>query len=129
MKRTSISVPGFSHSAPVPTACMKNGLVITGGISGLDPSTGRLPEALDEQCKNVFQHMRAVMERAGGSVDDIVKVEVWLPDLSDKTALNREWLAMFPDPESRPTRHAFSGARDFDPNVKIVCNLLAVLDT
>ncbi len=107
---------------------MKNGIVVTGGLSGKDPVTGDMPASLDEQCRNVFQHMRAVMAAAGGSIDDIVKVEVWLLNLSDKAALNREWVAMFPDPEARPTRHAFSGAGDFDPDVKIVCNLMAVLD-
>lgn len=127
MTRTSIAIPGFAHTNPVPTGCRKGGVVATGGIIGMDPETGLLPETLEAQCANVFKHLHAVMARAGGSVDDIIKVEVWLADPGDKSALNREWLAMFPDPDSRPTRHAFGGGRDFNPGVFIVCNLLAVI--
>ena len=128
MTRKSISIPGFAHSSPVPSASVKNGIITAGGMSGVDPETGILPPTLDEQCSNVFRHMRAVMEQAGGSVEDIIKVEVWLPSLADKEALNSQWLDMFPDAQSRPTRQAFPGALDFGAGILIVCNLLGVID-
>lgn len=127
MSRVSIEIAGFAHTNPVPSACRVGNLVVTGGIAGSDPETGKLPEGIEDQCRNLFHHMRQVMEQAGGSVDDIAKLEVWMKDLGDREVLNREWLAMFPDPVSRPTRQAISGDRGFYPDVKVVGSLIAVI--
>ncbi len=53
-----------------------------------------------------FRHMKTIVEKAGGTLDDIVKVNVWLLDRTQREAVNREWLAMFPDPHNRPARQA-----------------------
>jgi enamine deaminase RidA (YjgF/YER057c/UK114 family) len=121
--RNAIYIPGFAHTNPVPAACRKGPLVVSGGISGQDPESGRLPKTLDEQCSNVFRHLRAVMDAAGSSVADIVKVTVWLADTSDREALNREWIAMFPDAADRPTRHVQRG--ELPAGVLIAADLLA----
>lgn len=127
--RRSIQIAGFSHKNPVPAACAKGGFVISGGISGMDPETGELPSGLDAQCRNIFRHFRAVMAAAGGDVADIVKVTVWLKG-QDREPLNREWVAMFPDPACRPTRHVHPAdfSPEIDPSVQIVCDLTAVLE-
>ena len=50
---------------------------------------------------------------------------VWLKDATDRSALNAEWTAMFPDPESRPARHALT--LDADSAVIIQCDIMAVI--
>jgi 2-iminobutanoate/2-iminopropanoate deaminase len=65
-----------------------------------------LPSDLDGQCTNMFANIRQLAERAGGSSQDIIRLTVWLADLDDRNALNREWLKMYPDPDARPARHA-----------------------
>ena len=43
--RKSIEVEGFSHGAnPIPAASRVGNIVMTGGISGQDPVTGKVPE-------------------------------------------------------------------------------------
>jgi 2-iminobutanoate/2-iminopropanoate deaminase len=68
------------------------------------------------------------MEAAGGSPADIIKMVVWAKDKSFKDAMNKEWLAMFPDSHSRPARHTmmYSG---FAGNTLIQCEIVAVLPT
>jgi 2-iminobutanoate/2-iminopropanoate deaminase len=66
------------------------------------------------------------MEAAGGSPDDIVKLVVWAKDKSFKDAMNKEWLAMFPDEHSRPARHTMMYG-GFSGNVLIQCEIVAVL--
>ena len=44
----------------------------------------------------MFQNIRRIMDAAGGSTDDILKLTVWMKSGKSKKTLNREWLAMFP---------------------------------
>jgi len=74
----------------------------------------------------MFANVRRVMEAAGGSVEDIIKLVVWAKDKAFKEAVNKEWLAMFPDAHSRPARHTmlYNG---FSGNTLIQCEIVAVL--
>ncbi|HKT72055.1 MAG TPA: RidA family protein [Steroidobacteraceae bacterium] len=121
----SIYIPGFSHSNPVPAAAAVGNLVMSGGIHGSDPATGKVAATLDEQCRNIFKHFSAVMEAAGGKLDDIVKVTVWLADPSDRTVLNEAWVEAFPDPQRRPTRMVRPG--QLAPGTFVVCDMTAVI--
>lgn len=125
-KRVSIDVPGFSHANPIPAASRIGPFLASGAITGRDPVTRDMPAELDEQCANVFGHVRALLTAAGGTTDDILKMTFHLADYRDREALNREWLAMFPDPQSRPARHAMTAT--LDSGALIHCDLLAVLD-
>jgi len=123
--RRSVHVAGFDHANPVPAACRIGPFVFSGAITGRDPRTREMPADLDTQCANLFRHVRAIAEAAGGSTDDIAKMTFWLRDLHDRDALNREWTAMFPDRDNRPARHAV--AATFDGATLIQGDFIAVL--
>ena len=125
-KRRSINVEGASHVNPIPSASRKGPFVVTGAIAGTNPSTGKVPEDLDEQCAQMFENVRRVITAAGGTPDDIVKMTVWITDRSLREIMNRHWVAMFPDPHSRPARHTLT-SRDFTAPMQIQCDLMAVL--
>jgi len=125
-KRRSIEVGGVKHQNPIPSACRKGPFVVSGAISGADPETGKVPADLDAQCRQMFQNMRRVVEAAGGSPEDIVKMNVWISDRALRPTLNRYWVEMFPDPHSRPARHTIAHS-DFTPPMQIQCDLLAVI--
>jgi enamine deaminase RidA (YjgF/YER057c/UK114 family) len=125
-ERQSIEIPGFSHSNPIPGASRIGNIVMSSIISGRDPSSGAMPDSLDEQIVNIFKHIRSATEAAGGSPDDIIKVTFFVKDpASGRAALNGEWQKMFPQEDSRPARHTRSlgggGA------TQVTCDFIAVL--
>ena len=126
-KRRSVQTGDFKHRNPIPPASRIGNLVMSGRISGRDSATDVVPDTMEEQCRAMFANMRVVVEAAGGTTDDIIKLTVWLKDLNDRRALNAEWEKMFPDPESRPARQAIllAGA---EGKVLIACDFVAVIN-
>jgi reactive intermediate/imine deaminase len=57
-----------------------NTVYISGQI-GLDPQTMVLAEGVDTQIQHVFRNLRAVAAAAGATLDDAVKVTVFLTDM------------------------------------------------
>src|ERR1051326_5869436 len=126
-QRRSINVAGASHTNPIPSASRRGPFVASGAISGADPATGKVPDALDAQCAQMFANVRRVMEAAGGTPDDIVKMTVWISDRALRPTLNKYWVEMFPDPHSRPARHTVASS-DLVPPMQIQCDLMAVIE-
>jgi 2-iminobutanoate/2-iminopropanoate deaminase len=124
--RRSINVPGASHANPIPSASRKGPFVVTGAIAGTDPATGKVPEDLDQQCRQMFLNVRRVITEAGGTPDDIIKMTVWITDRALRTTLNKHLVDMFPDAASRPARHTVASG-DFTAPMQIQCDLMAVI--
>lgn len=73
-------------------------LFISGQIP-LDPATGELVEGgAEAQIERAFQNLSAVCEAGGGGLDNIVKLNVYLTDLSDFAAVNEAMGRMFSRP-------------------------------
>src|ERR1700730_550444 len=125
-KRCSIEVDGVKHVNPTPSASKKGPFVVSGAISGADPATGKVRAELDAQCRQMFDNVRRVMSAAGGTPEDIIKMNVWIADRSLRETMTRFGVEMFPDPHPRPARHTIAQA-DFAPPVQIQCDLLAVI--
>ncbi|WP_203137889.1 RidA family protein [Microbacterium sp. JZ31] len=124
-RRESVDLPGFHHANPIPAASRKGPFVFSGAFTGRD-ADGTLPASLDEQVVNVFRHVRTLMAEVGGTVEDVMRMTVYLVDFRDREALNREWLAMFPDAASRPARHVVRA--ELDGGLLVQADLIAVLD-
>jgi len=125
-KRRSIDVPGARHVNPIPSASRIGPFVMSGAISGADPATGKVPEDLDAQCAAMFANVRRVIETAGGTTDDIIKMTVWITDRALRPTLNKYWTEMFPDARSRPARHTVTSG-DLAPPMQIQCDLTGVI--
>ena len=123
-KRKSIEIEGFKHKNPIPAACRLGNMLMTGIITGTDPATGKLADTLEAQCANIFHHVRSIMTAAGGSTDNIIKMNVWMKDRSNRNVLNAEWVKMFPDPDARPARH--TSQANLEGDQLIVCDITAV---
>jgi 2-iminobutanoate/2-iminopropanoate deaminase len=125
-KRKSINYPGFKHENPIPNASRIGNILMSSIISGRDPQTSTMPADLEGQVTNIFKQIRLCVEAAGGSVDDIIKVNFWMKDpATGRKALNGEWTAMFPDPQSRPARHTLALPAN-SPN-HVTCDFTAVI--
>lgn len=75
-----------------------NTLYLSGQI-GLDPASGQMVEGgMEAQTRQVFSNLAAVVEAAGGSLKDIVKITVYLTDLANYKMLNTVMGEYFPAP-------------------------------
>jgi 2-iminobutanoate/2-iminopropanoate deaminase len=102
----SIEVEGLHHGGmPIPCASRRGPLVASGGISGLDRSTGELADGIEQQVDRLFENIEAVIEAAGGSIDDIVKITFSAGDQSARSLIDERWTSMFPVDDRRPARH------------------------
>ena len=62
--------------------------VYLSGQIGLDPATMQMADGIDAQIHRVFQNLRAVATAAGGSMDDVVKINIYLTDLGNFARVN-----------------------------------------
>ncbi len=123
----SIHVEGLQHGAPIPMGARVGNMIFSSGIIGADPSTGQVPEDLESQCVFAFANMKTMVENAGGSVQNIGSIKVYMKDRSQREAVNRPWLEMFPDENDRPARHAIEYSA-FPPGVLVQLEVIAVVD-
>jgi len=72
--------------------------VYLSGQIGLDPSTMQMVEGIEAQIHRVFQNLRAVTVAAGGSLNDIAKINIFLTDLSHFAKVNEIMATYFQQP-------------------------------
>ena len=125
-KRQSIHIEGFKHVNPIPNAARVGNTLMSGLIVGMDPAAGKVAPTLDEQLGFIFVHMKAIVEAGGGTMDDVVKVNVYLKDLKNRSAVNNQWLKAFPDEHTRPARHAHYAPMDGASEVQ--ADFIAIID-
>jgi 2-iminobutanoate/2-iminopropanoate deaminase len=82
-----------TDAAPKPVAAYSQGIVaggflFTAGQIGLDPATNALVEGLDAQVERALENVRAVLAAQRLTVADLVKVTVYVTDLSKFAAIN-----------------------------------------
>lgn len=90
MPRAPISTPHAPAAiGPYSQATTADGMVFLSGQIALDPATGEMVEGgIDAQARRAFDNLKAVCEAAGGSLDDIVRVGLYLTDLGQFATVN-----------------------------------------
>ena len=94
----------FSDNAPAAIgtysqAVAANGLVFLSGQIPLDPQTMEIVDGdFEARTRQVFDNLRAVAEAAGGGLDDIVKLTIYLTDLGNFAAVNAVMTDYFTEP-------------------------------
>jgi reactive intermediate/imine deaminase len=90
MSREIVSTPHAPAAIGAYSQAVRHGdTVYLSGQIPLDPATMEtVPGGVEEQIHQVFQNLRAVCEAAGGSLDRLVKLNVYLVDLAHFAAVN-----------------------------------------
>ena len=84
-------------------------LVFTAGQVGIDPATGELAgESIEAQTRQVIENLKGVLEAAGASLADVVKVTAFLTDMSLFAGYDAVYRTYFPEP--RPARSSVGAA-------------------
>ena len=85
-------------------------LVFTSGQIPLDPATGAFPEGIEAQTRQSLTNVKAIVEAAGLSMDDVVKTTVFLSDMNNFGAMNGVYAEFFTEGKY-PARSAVEVAR------------------
>ncbi len=84
---------------PYSQAIVSGGYVYTAGQIALDPNSGELVRGgVEAQAERVLDNLRAVLEAAGSSLDDVVKTTMYLADIADFVAVNEVYARYFSEP-------------------------------
>jgi reactive intermediate/imine deaminase len=73
---------------PYSQAVAVGNTVYLSGQIGLDPATMQLAEGIDAQIVRVFENLKAVSEAAGATLNDAVRVTIYLTDLAHFAKVN-----------------------------------------
>lgn len=87
-------------------------LIFVTGQTGRDPDTGKLEDGLEPQTRRMFANLDAVLNAAGCSAADVVKVTLLLADIKDFKAVDQIYAAWLPGlgVTPLPARTAFAAA-------------------
>jgi 2-iminobutanoate/2-iminopropanoate deaminase len=81
---------------PYSQAIRANGMVYASGQIPLDPATGQLVEGdIGRQTERVLNNLKAVLEAAGSSLENVVRTTVYLSDLGDFAEMNAAYGSFF----------------------------------
>jgi len=106
MSRTIISTTHAPAAIGTYSQAVKVGsTVYLSGQIALDPQTMQLKEGIEAQVVQVFDNLKAVCEAAGGSLQDIAKLNIFLTDLANFALVNEIMARYFvqPYPSRWPT--------------------------
>lgn len=91
---------------PYSAAIQHGDTVYVSGQLPIDASTGTMPEGITAQTKQSLANVKALLEAAGFSVQNVVKTTVLLADINDFAAMNAVYAEVFSEPF--PARSAFA---------------------
>ena len=130
MKKRIIS----TEKAPAAVGTYSQAVAITGGVtiylSGQIPLVPETMEVIEGGIENeihqIFKNLSAVCEEAGGSLDDIVKLNIFLIDLNNFALLNEIMATYFEQPY--PARAAI-GIKELPKGVSVEMDGVMVLNS
>ncbi len=104
MRRTMMAENGPAPAGPYSHAVVANGFVFISGQGPIDPETGTKPDAFEDQVRQTLENVRTILEAAGSSLDDVVKVNAFVTDLTRFAEFNEVYKEFFEnDPPARTT--------------------------
>ena len=102
-----------TNKAPLPLACYSqavraHGFLFISGQVPLDPRTKKLVDGgIAAQTKQALENVKAIVEAAGLSLKNVVKVTIFLKDIEDFKKMNEVYCTYFiKDPPARTTIQA-----------------------
>lgn len=93
---------------PYSAATQVGNTVYVSGQLPADPATGAFPEGIAAQTRQSLMNLKAILEAAGMTMNDVVKTTVLLSDIANFGAMNQVYAEFFEAPF--PARAAFQVA-------------------
>lgn len=94
-------------------------MIFTSGQLGLDPETGEFDKSdIKAEAKRSLENLKAVLEAAGATLNDVVKTTVFIKNMDDFAQINEVYAEYFV--ENKPARSCVEVARlPKDANIEI----------
>ena len=93
--RRHVNLPDHPSSLPFSDGVLVGDTFYLAGRIGIDPVTGRAPADVDAEIKLLLDGVQAVLAEAGMSMDDLVSVQIFSPDLSLWEPFNAAYVRRF----------------------------------
>ena len=119
-----------TNKAPVAIGCYSQAVradktVYLSGQIGFNPETMQLESDFEQQAHQMFKNLQAVVESANGTLQDIVKLNVYLIDMNNFVILNQVMAKYFSEPY--PARAAI-GVRQLPREALVEADGIMVLN-
>ncbi|KIA85846.1 RidA family protein [Flavobacterium sp. AED] len=120
----------FTENAPAPIgpynqAVLKGNTLYTSGQIAINPATGELiTETIEAETEQVMQNMKAVLEAAGMTFENVVKATIFIMDMNDFGKINTIYGSYFNE-KTAPARETVQVAC-LPKNVNVEISMIAV---
>lgn len=121
----------FTEKAPAPIgpynqAVLKGNTLYTSGQIALNPETGTLvTDNIEAETQQVMQNMKAVLEAAGMTFENVVKTTIFIMDMNDFGNINTVYASYFNE-KTAPARETVQVAC-LPKNVNVEISMIAIL--
>ncbi len=120
----------FTDKAPAPIgpysqAVLSGNTLYTSGQIAINPATGKLVlDDIETETKQVMENMKAVLEAAEMTFDNVIKSTIFISDMNDFAKINGVYAAYFKE-ETAPARETVQVAC-LPKNVNVEISMIAV---
>jgi len=95
-------------------------LYLSGQLGNMPGTTELVPGGIKGESRQAMENIKAILERNGASMDQIVKCTVMIADIAEWPTFNEVYVTYFPGP--KPARSAFAAAGiAFNGRVEVEC--------
>ncbi|MDI5897046.1 RidA family protein [Flavobacterium sp. LB2P84] len=121
----------FTENAPAPIgpynqAVLKGNTLYTSGQIAINPATGELvTDTIEVETEQVMQNMKAVLEAAGMTFENVVKTTIFIMDMNDFGKINTVYGSYFNE-KTAPARETVQVAC-LPKNVNVEISMIAIL--
>lgn len=121
----------FTENAPAPIgpynqAVLKGNTLYTSGQIAINPATGELVmDTIESETQQVMQNMKAVLEAAGMTFENVVKTTIFIMDMNDFGKINTVYGSYFNE-KTAPARETVQVAC-LPKNVNVEISMIAIL--
>jgi 2-iminobutanoate/2-iminopropanoate deaminase len=121
----------FTEKAPAPIgpynqAVLKGNTLYTSGQIALNPETGTLViENIEAETQQVMKNMKAVLDAAGMTFENVVKTTIFIMDMKDFANINTVYASYFNE-KTAPARETVQVAC-LPKNVNVEISMIAIL--
>lgn len=103
MKKIIATTNAPAAIGPYSQAIDCGSFLVTSGQVPFDPATGEfVPGGITEQTRQVLTNIKAILEAAGLTMDNVVKTTVFLQSMGDFAAMNAVYAEFFTEGSTLP---------------------------